>query len=192
MLCSGSETDALELIRCIRSGANIESVIHRAESGDMLAQLPLQPSTWSRFTFPLIDEMPAYLKRPENAYLKSLAYRYAIDSPPQGRCGSHSDAELPYLIPYSAAELIEPRLGHIVPSKWTSVPVNDHVLRQLLHSYFLFEYPGYAVFHKDHFLDDMLSGRRRFCSPILVNAVLAAGCVSRDNTKNRGWPSATI
>lgn len=34
-------------------------------------------------------------------------------------------------------------------------------------------------FHKDYFLDDMLAGSSNFCSPLLVSAILAVGCVSR-------------
>lgn len=42
---------------------------------------------------------------------------------------------------------------------------------------FMFEYPFHPFFQKDLFIDDMLNGRRRFCSPLLVNAVLAAAWV---------------
>lgn len=51
-------------------------------------------------------------------------------------------------------------------------------MRDLLHLYLLHEYHWLTCFPKDHFLDDMLSESERFCSSLLVNAVLAQACVS--------------
>jgi hypothetical protein len=58
------------------------------------------------------------------------------------------------------------------------VSSNDLLLRKLLESYFMFQYPWEFIFQKDYFLEDMVSGSTRFCSPILVNALLAKACVS--------------
>ena len=45
---------------------------------------------------------------------------------------------------------------------------------ELLNSYFLHHYTIYMGFHKDYFLEDLANGRTQFCSPLLVNTLLAA------------------
>ncbi|KAH7029673.1 fungal-specific transcription factor domain-containing protein [Microdochium trichocladiopsis] len=46
------------------------------------------------------------------------------------------------------------------------------------------EYPTFASLSKQHFLKDFRDGRQRYCSSILVNALLALGCrfADQDNT----------
>ncbi|EWG42844.1 hypothetical protein FVEG_04560 [Fusarium verticillioides 7600] len=93
--------------------------------------------------------------------------------------GSNAGAvehEAQYRAPYHAAKLIEPRIDALRPSQWTLVPASENLLRELLNMYFLYEYPTFTFFHKDHFLDDMAAGRENFCSSYLVNAILAAAC----------------
>ena len=70
------------------------------------------------------------------------------------------------------------------PSEWTSVCKDDGLLRDILTAYFMHEYHTFPVFHLDYFFEDMQSPRTnkrdiRFCSALLVNAVLAYGCVGQ-------------
>ena len=83
-----------------------------------------------------------------------------------------------YDTPYHTVQMVDPRLDAVEPSKWTAVSSDDVLLRKLLETYFIYEYPPFPFFHKDYFLDDMATGRTRFCSSVLVNCVLAAACVS--------------
>lgn len=83
-----------------------------------------------------------------------------------------------YETPYHTVQMVEPRLDAVDPSKWTTVISDNVLLRKLLEIYFVHDYPYFTFFHKDFFLDDMATGRTRFCSSLLVNAVLAAACVS--------------
>lgn len=61
------------------------------------------------------------------------------------------------------------------PSAWTNVTTNDFLVDHLLALYFCWEYPTFASFSKEHFLVDYNSGTERFCSSLLVNAILAIG-----------------
>jgi len=83
-----------------------------------------------------------------------------------------------YLKPYLVAETVDPRLDQIQPSAWTNVSTDDDLMRRLLRLYFLHEYHWLPCFHKDCFLDDMLSGSKKYCSSLLVNTVLAQACLS--------------
>ncbi|EGS18031.1 uncharacterized protein CTHT_0060450 [Thermochaetoides thermophila DSM 1495] len=86
-----------------------------------------------------------------------------------------SDRREPYLKPYHTARVVHPWLDSVKPSMWTGVSDDDVLMRKLLHDYILFDWDWFTMFHKDYFLEDMAQGRRRFCSSLLVNAVLCMG-----------------
>lgn len=68
-----------------------------------------------------------------------------------------------------------------VPAKpWTTVTDSDDLVSHLVSLYMTWGYPFYAFFCRDTFLKHMRSGNLNsdFCSPFLVNALLANACVS--------------
>lgn len=89
-----------------------------------------------------------------------------------------SEHNIPYDLPYHAAEIIEPRLDKIKASRWTDITSSDDLVRRLLAAYLQYDMPYNTPFHVDHFLDDMVAGRENYCTPLLVNAVLAVATVS--------------
>jgi hypothetical protein len=66
------------------------------------------------------------------------------------------------------------------PAAWTNATTNDFLVQHLLALYFCWEYPAFASLSKEHFLLDYHSGNHRFCSPLLVNAMLAMGAKLSD------------
>ncbi|KAI0203322.1 fungal-specific transcription factor domain-containing protein [Astrocystis sublimbata] len=70
-------------------------------------------------------------------------------------------------------------------STWTNITNDSALVQHLLALYFCWEYPTFASLSKEHFLVDYAQGRHRYCSPILVNALLALGCrfSSQPNTR---------
>jgi hypothetical protein len=155
-------------------------------AGDILVQLHLRPETRYRYVFPYRTQMPASLWSSHNPYLHSLVYEGTSLTPTSEQQplspSTHEKYSTQYLKPYHAAKIEDPRFDSVRPSMWTSVSTDDDLMRTLLRTYFLHEYEWLPVFHKDHFLDDMVAGSNRFCSPLLVNAVLALGCVSVHTT----------
>jgi hypothetical protein len=140
------------------------------------------PETRYRYVFPYRTHMPTRLESPHNPYLHSLVYETTFTASTSERRALPSSADekyrAQYLRPLLAAEIVDPRLDEVKLSKWTNVSTDDDLMRAILRAYLLFEYDWFAFFHKDHFLDDMVRGSNQFCSPLLVNAVLALGCVS--------------
>ena len=122
--------------------------------------------------------MPTSLQVSANPYLHSLLYEMTFVASTSERSTDDEKYAAPYLRPRHAAEIMDPRLDTVKPSMWTNVSTDDNLMRAILRAYFLHEYDYLPIFHKDHFLDDMVQGSNRFCSPLLVNAVLALGCVS--------------
>lgn len=179
------QTDEANLIfQRIRAGADVESVLKSIQDGDLLLQLALRPEWRYRYRFPgRRHEMPSYLDVWPNPYLGSRLHEKSLVSQSQQHTlvqdvsNVEDEAEHVYLAPYHAVEMVDLRLSSVDVTKWTAVSSNKALLRALLEIYFIFEYPFHPAFHKDIFLDAMIARDGRFCSSLLVNAVLAAAWV---------------
>jgi hypothetical protein len=75
------------------------------------------------------------------------------------------------------------------PGTWTSITNDVNLVQHLLALYFCWEYPTFASLSKEHFLRDFQDGRHRYCSPILVNALLALGCRFSTQPMTRANPN---
>lgn len=68
-----------------------------------------------------------------------------------------------------------------VPAKpWTNVTEDNDLVSHLISLYFTWDYPFYSFLDCEVFVRHMAAGNleSEFCSPFLVNAVLANACVS--------------
>ncbi|KAI9884567.1 MAG: hypothetical protein M1823_003639 [Watsoniomyces obsoletus] len=63
---------------------------------------------------------------------------------------------------------------------WTRVTQDAGLVGRLLALYFCWQHPLYLLFSQDCFLHDMAQGRTKYCSPLLVNALLACSCSFSD------------
>ena len=61
------------------------------------------------------------------------------------------------------------------PEAWTNISSDIILIRHFLALYFCWEYPVFATLSREHFMDDFHQGRHRYCSPLLVNSLLALG-----------------
>jgi hypothetical protein len=179
MLSTMPEHDAADVFRRIRSGANAEALVRHVQEGSLVLGLSLAPRARPRFEFPYRATIPAALR--ESIYFRSHVFDavQVLDAP--SAAVPHANVisrQSNYAKPLFAAEMVDPLLTDARPSQWTQVSSNDGLLRKLLEGYFMFEYSWDFVFHKDYFLEDMGAGGTRFCSPLLVNALLAKACVS--------------
>lgn len=84
------------------------------------------------------------------------------------------------LSPLQAAEFQVPA------ATWTNITSDIDLVQHLLALYFCWEYPTFASLSKEHFLKDFKDGTRRYCSSMLVNALLALGCrfSTKPNTRS--------
>lgn len=180
------EAEVLEILGRIRAGATIEDIVRHVHSGDVLLQLSVSPERRYQYSLGRLLSIPDFLRSASNPYTASLVYRKNFDpkwhwSSPPDLPPSVRNYHALYEAPFHAAQVIDADIDAAKPSMWTTVSSDDELLRALLKSYFIQEYLSFPFFHKDSFLQDMISGRRRFCSSLLVNAVLAASCVSLSN-----------
>ncbi|XDG08116.1 hypothetical protein ABKA04_007731 [Annulohypoxylon sp. FPYF3050] len=121
--------------------------------------------------------------------------QWTAEAPPRSRVGlwlqdQSSVGEGPryrgvdqVLAPFDSHEMKVP------PGTWTTVSADSGLVSHLLALYFCWEYPTFASLSKEHFMKDFLSGRNRYCSPILVNALLALGCRFSTQPNTRANPN---
>lgn len=64
----------------------------------------------------------------------------------------------------------------IAETSWTNVTSSANLIEHLMALYFCWEYPTFTSLSKEHFVTDFRAGRPRYCSSLLVNAMLALGC----------------
>jgi hypothetical protein len=185
LIRSRDEADAFTLFQQLRSGADPESILRSVRDGDLLLQLQVAPETRFRYAFPFRKEIPSFLRAFAQPYFSSMLFEATAEATGQGlqtapiRSNDWNEEHRPqFFKPYHAAKIIDARLDTIKPSEWTSVCDDDELMRLLLRLYYQHEYPWFTCFHMDAFLDDMISGNNRYCSSLLVNAILAEACVS--------------
>ncbi|KAI0381668.1 hypothetical protein F5Y04DRAFT_288489 [Hypomontagnella monticulosa] len=190
ILRSRSDEETARILQRLRIGEDVHAIVKAVQDGDLLLQLSLVPDLRYRYEFPYIPEMPAHLERWPNPYLQSILYQKTDTQPPSSGYLETlreitDEAQKMYLVPYHAVELVDPRMLSINVSNWTTVSSDNPMLLVLLQIYFLFDFPFHPFFQKDLFLEDMIIGSRRFCSPLLVNAILGAAWHGYGKMKNR-------
>jgi hypothetical protein len=174
---------AQELLGQLRRGTDVHTVLRFIEYGSLRLQLMLVPDTTYQFTSPYLADMMPLFDGTDNPYLTSRLYKaLSQEAPHHGIDIQEQTLQAIYHMPYPGASMYDPRMSPdlLKPSKWTSKNDDDVFLTRLLEGYFLYEFPLWPCFHKDHFLDDMTAGRADYCSPLLVSAILTAACVSVD------------
>jgi hypothetical protein len=72
---------------------------------------------------------------------------------------------------------------------WTSVTHDLAFVEHLLDLYFRWSHSFYVIFSRECFYKDFRSGRDKYCSPLLVNAMLAYGCHFTDDPAARTDPA---
>ena len=70
-------------------------------------------------------------------------------------------------------------------SSWFRIPQDAEFVDHLLNLYFSWSHPFFCFFSKDHFLRDMARGSTKYCSAMLVNAVLSVACQYSDRPAAR-------
>jgi hypothetical protein len=83
---------------------------------------------------------------------------------------------------------VVPRPDDYRNGTWTSVTHDIAFVERLLHLYFQWSHPFYVIFSRECFYRDFQSGRRKYCSPLLVNAILAYACHFSDEPQARTDP----
>lgn len=196
LIARRGRVEANEIVRRLRAGSDVDSILRRVKDGDLLLQLHLTPEARFRYCFPDFAGSPTAFFDPDDPYLGARLLYLEATPRHQDHVGSHAprppesrhSVPIPpnvFDVPYHAAHVVDPRLSSVQAARWTSVTSDDALVSKLLAIYLQFDYLTTPCFHKDLFLDDLIRGRTRFCSPMLVNAILASGAVRRQDFPHR-------
>ena len=60
---------------------------------------------------------------------------------------------------------------------WTAVTNDEELINHLLELYFTWAHPFYLLFSEEVFYHGLRDKKLRYCTPLLVNAILALGCI---------------
>ncbi|KAI0400898.1 fungal-specific transcription factor domain-containing protein [Xylaria palmicola] len=118
--------------------------------------------------------------------------QWGLEGPPRSRVGSwlQEQDQSGEKVRYRGVDQV---LAHpetkVPPSTWTNITNDSALVQHLLALYFCWEYPTFASLSKEHFMRDYVQGRHRYCSPILVNALLALGCRFSTQPSTRANPN---
>ncbi|KAI8714859.1 Zn(2)-C6 fungal-type domain-containing protein [Fusarium sp. LHS14.1] len=178
ILRTREESTVGSVIQRLRAGQDVGALVRLVHDGDLLLQCSLNSQGFFTYTFPFFRDMPQHLYSASNPYLSSLLHYRTITRSPSPTQQGDGPWRV-YDIPYHAAVLVEPRIDRV---------------RSLLRTYFKSEFPYNCFFHVDSFLDDLASGRERYCSSLLVNAILANACHGQQELPDRSsfWKPHTL
>ncbi|ETS78157.1 hypothetical protein PFICI_10219 [Pestalotiopsis fici W106-1] len=186
ILRTRKQHDATAVLQRLRAGESVESLVRFIKHGDLLLEVRLPTATQMRYNFPMLPptSLPPCLEDVNNPYVQSMLYYKTFSERRRPNIPSSASPrnvpayEKQYEWPYHAAELVEPELTHVRAAQWTSVTDSDDLIRALLKSYLYYDYPSVAVFQKEPFLQNLVAGKKDYCSSLLVNAILACACHS--------------
>ncbi|KGQ04875.1 Nitrogen assimilation transcription factor nirA [Beauveria bassiana D1-5] len=170
------------------STANIHGGLGVGDSADST----LKPSVQPNFSTPSQAHH-------ERSFLLDESSRYpdGLPEPARSRLANWSEIRQTNHIIGSPGE--HPELSEAVSSlqeslikqsteTWTTVTNDIELVKHILGLYFCWEYPTFASLSKEQFLRDFSQGRPRYCSSMLVNALLALGCRFSTFPKTRADP----
>ncbi|KLO84881.1 Uncharacterized protein LW93_7132 [Fusarium fujikuroi] len=133
---------------------------------------PLAPLTTASLDLGLLGIQPLDTGMTPDTQLSTLFYRDApstvVDRTVQpqdmiGKTAFSVESGIP----------IDPRLHHVEISRYTNVTISNEFAVEAISLYLNMNQPWWAFFDTDMFLDDLVSMQNRFCSRMLVNALLA-------------------
>jgi hypothetical protein len=76
------------------------------------------------------------------------------------------------------SNVVDRPLYSVLAKLWTAVTDDDNMVSHLISLYFTWEHVFFVRMDRGLFLQDIITGRSTFCSPLLVNAMLAHATVS--------------
>ncbi|EXA30436.1 hypothetical protein FOVG_18172 [Fusarium oxysporum f. sp. pisi HDV247] len=202
LLRTGSENQALESLRILRSHNDVESVLNILKASRSQEQCPQgrEQAPISTRHLGLEYELMARnavvfppLQAPGSNLIKvalstdrlSTTLDERSESPLRDGASVSADSEADQFSAHrpiyikraiSTLRLCDERLEELNMSFWTSVSISDDVAAKIISLYLETDHPLLGTFEPDLFVDDLTSCRLRHCSPLLVSAIMYWGC----------------
>lgn len=176
-----SNDTAVDILGRLRNGEALEDISRRLERASMSSSSNPTPSDSLKHSG---DSTPT-TSRSNASSSPAVFGDWHKHAPIQGPIGSAIDYGQQMLLGDQADS--QDMLTHHGPKhnnqSWTTVTSDGALVEHLLALYFCWEYPIFATVSKEHFMEDYRKGTRRYCSSLLVNALLALACRFSDRPK---------
>ncbi|KAK8013755.1 hypothetical protein PG991_009348 [Apiospora marii] len=192
MLRSRPEEEALAILRHFRSSGTVQSTLQYIKEGYLVTathmagsdadEIPLPPCPKNREEFMLgIDHPNAYPFLPPLEELKSsLGFQMRMipeADPKTANWVTEEEIENARHLD-RARELDDERLLHVKAADWTTVTSNDIIVQNLISLYLSWDHATMRLFDEEFFIDQISNSKTEYCSPVFVNAVLAAATLN--------------
>ena len=159
---NSTEADAAEILQQIRSGESVEALAEALKTQGSLPQ-------------PQAPPLPSSSSTTDRASLES-DMADVPGTPTVGRSGETRYFGHTSNLGLVSSEEEIPIRSQVPTESWTRVTHDAGLVGRLLALYFSWQHPLYVVFSQQCFLHDMAQGRAKYCSALLVNAILACSC----------------
>lgn len=172
-LLNYDEEGAIDLLKQMRTTDNLEDLVSIVEAKDKgieqdLPDSPVygdEPGELPQFDTELSGKMGDLLLDGSVKFIGGTSNLIWLDD---------SASNIPSPVP-SEKHIVRPREEAIL--SWTTVHNDKDLIIHFLNMYFCWHYPYFTTLSKELFYRDFLTGTTsQYCSPILVNAMLALGC----------------
>jgi hypothetical protein len=164
LLRSLPDPETNSILRRLREGADAATIMRQVKDGDLLVQTKSQGNN----SYAKAKSRAKGRRGPSQSRITSWAKNMQTDHMSDGLPRHHRLNQVVF-------NLEEPEVKPSAET-WTAIANDINLVQHLLALYFCWEYPTLASLSKEHFLQDFRDGRHRYCSPVLVNALLALGC----------------
>ena len=197
-LKSVPETDAIELLRRLRSASSPSTVLSHARGNlhgrhrpsEHIAARAIGPPVNNDLEFELmvshpvaypvlvpldvtsIDVNPFPLSDAHASRFPGNFDRPGIDRLAIEPFAVSNATKTPVYGPSQATTYLDHRLGQIPIDYWTGVAVSKELAATLISFYLELDHPFLGLFDADLFINDLVLRRNEFCSPLLVNTLL--------------------
>ncbi|KAL3420598.1 fungal specific transcription factor [Phlyctema vagabunda] len=165
-LKKASDADVDDIVQLIRSDKTYEAI------ADSLENLKLNLISRKSSERPTLEgELADFLGKP------------CADTTGQTRHYGHTSN----LAMLGSVEDLNPRTM-VQTASWTTVTTDVEFMKHLFNLYFTWSHPFYYVFSQETFFLGMRDRNIKYCSPLLVNSVLAVACHFSDRREARADP----
>jgi hypothetical protein len=169
---NGSEADVDDIVQIIRTSEPDASDEALAESVKIGLQKHLEPS---------LEALPSL----EGELVSNFALRPSLDKTGESRhYGLTSNLSLQPVDEERSTTMPADQSG-----AWTMVTSDRDLINHLLEVYFAWSHPWYLLFSEEIFFHGMHDHKAKYCTPLLMNAILAVGCHYSDRPEARADPN---
>ncbi|KAE9374026.1 hypothetical protein N431DRAFT_371392 [Stipitochalara longipes BDJ] len=171
-LASSNSTDILDRLRSGESVENISRSLETSAASSMSNTLPYGN------LHNTASSTPSFMDSSSEIHSPMIFGDWGKQTPAQSSIESAMDYGQQMLLggQKNSKEILKDHGPKHHNESWTNLTSDGALVEHLLALYFCWEYPIFATVSKEHFMEDYRKGNTRFCSSLLVNALLSLAC----------------